>query len=390
MADNALLSVLGARPWRIVAIMAAQLLILGLAGGIIGVLLGSVIYITAAAIFSGLVDLSLSGLPHLGSVLWGIFLGVIAALVAGISPVLALRRLRPLAILRGDLARLPKDRLLSNLVLVSAAGLAVIIAAIETRSWILGPSLIAGIVVIGLVIAGLARLVLPIISKIPVRLPGLRYGLSNLGREGFRPTAAVVALGISASMLSVMGIYRSSIDGALDTSMADRAPALFAIQIPNSEVEALTEAAYEAGADEVQSAPMVMARIRAVNGVAVDPDSYGEGREAERQQWALSREQRLSWREELGPDEEVIAGAWMQPDSRNEASISDNFAESAGLKMGDEIILDIQGVKVPVTVTSIRQVDWLGFPTELFYVSFVGNLQASSATVGQHHCPGSR
>ena len=54
--DHALLSVLGARPWRIVAIMVAQLLILGLAGGLMGALLGSVIYMSAAAIFSGLVD----------------------------------------------------------------------------------------------------------------------------------------------------------------------------------------------------------------------------------------------------------------------------------------------------------------------------------------------
>ena len=85
-----------------------------------------------------------------------------------------------------------------------------------------------------------------------------------------------------------------------------------------------------------------MARIRAVNEQAVDPDSYGEGRDAERRQWALSREQRLSWREELGPDEEIIAGTWMSADSENEVSISDNFAESAGLEMGDRILIDIQ------------------------------------------------
>ena len=204
LADHALLSVLGARPWRIVAIMTVQLLMLGLAGGLIGALLGSILYSTAAIIFSGLVDLELAGLPHIGSVLWGIFLGLSAALVAGISPVLALRRLRPLAILRGDLGHLPKDRLLSNMLLIAAGILAVIIAAIETRSWVLGPAMIGGIIVVGLLIAILARLLLPLIARFPSSLPGLRHGLSNLGREGFRPTAAVVALGVSACILSVM------------------------------------------------------------------------------------------------------------------------------------------------------------------------------------------
>ena len=166
--------------------------------------------------------------------------------------------------------------------MIAAAGLAVVVAAVETRSWVLGPSLIAGIVVVGLLIAGMARLLLPWIARIPVRIPGLHHGLSNLGREGFRPTAAVVALGISACMLSVMAVYRSSLDGALDTSMANRAPALFAIQIPNSEVDALGAAAQEAGATSVQSAPVVMARIRPSTARPWNPDAYGEGREAER------------------------------------------------------------------------------------------------------------
>ena len=366
LGDHALLAVLGARPWRIVAIMVVQLLMLGLAGGLMGALFGSVLYVTAAAIFSGLVDLDLGGLPHGGSILWGVFLGVTAALVAGISPVLALRRIRPLAILRGELTGLPKDRFLSNSVLFAGGGLAVVVAAVETRSWVLGPSLIGGLVGVGLVIAMFARFILPICAKIQIRTPGIRHGLSNLGREGFRPTAAVVALGISACILSVMAVYRSSLDGALDTSMASRAPALFAIQIPNAEVEQLGAAAREAGASSVQSAPMVMARIRDVNGIAIDPDSYGTGREAERQQWALSREQRLSWREQLGPDEEIIAGRWMDPESKNEVSLSDNFAESAGLKLGDVITLDIQGVPISVTVTSIRRVDWLGFQLNFF------------------------
>ncbi|TVR44737.1 MAG: FtsX-like permease family protein [Planctomycetota bacterium] len=366
LADSALLGVLGARPGAVVGVMAWQVALLGLAGGLVGALLGAGLHMTAVLILGGILPLELSGLPHLPSMAWGLALGLIAALVAGLAPVVALRRLSPLAVLRDEQTRLPSDRLLALGILGLGLVVAVLISAAETRSWRLGPALILGAVVVALGIGAVARLLLPLMARLRLGHPGLRHGLANLARPGFRPTAAVVALGVAACTLGVLGTYRASLEQALSSSLGERAPALYAIEIPDTEIERLVTVAEGAGAVGVETAAMVTARLRAINGKPINAANLGQGREAERRLWALTREQRLSWREDLGPDEEIVAGRWMAADSVDEISIATTFADAAGLDLGDELTIDIQGFPITGRITSVREVDWLGFRLNFF------------------------
>ena len=73
----------------------------------------------------------------------------------------------------------------------------------------------------------------------------------------------------------------------------------------------------------------------------------------------LHREQRLSFRYELGPDEDIIAGQWMDTaSSQNELSLEREFAEDIGVKLGDQLTLSILGLPLEVEVTSLREVEW--------------------------------
>jgi putative ABC transport system permease protein len=84
--------------------------------------------------------------------------------------------------------------------------------------------------------------------------------------------------------------------------------------------------------------------------------------------WALTREQRLTYLEELPADNRLLAGElWSDPE-RDELSIEQEFADDLGVGLGSRLTFDVQGVPLDLTVTSIREVDWRTFGINFFLV----------------------
>jgi putative ABC transport system permease protein len=77
--------------------------------------------------------------------------------------------------------------------------------------------------------------------------------------------------------------------------------------------------------------------------------------------WILNREFRATYRNELLASEELLEGTWIKQIGQDEPiliSISDNIAKDAGLKVGDELVFNIQGVLMETAIGSIRKVNW--------------------------------
>lgn len=377
--DSAVLSVLGARSRQVVGVLVLQTMLLGLAGGVVGAVLAALLYMAGVALAGPWLPLDLRGLPHPGVMLWGITLGLLASFFAGLPAALALRGVPPLAVLRANLAQLPGDRWAAMAVWLVALLVALVIGAMEMRSWRLGPALVLGACGLGLLLALLSHMLIPLLSRLRRYCPsfGLRHGIANLSRPGFRPTAAVVALGLAACALGVLATYRSSLDASLYTSLDQRAPGIYALSIPSAEVERFRSLAADEFAASVDLAPVITARLRAINDQPVRRNQQAEGREAERRHWFHTREQRLSWRRQLGPEEQVVRGSWLDPEGSGEASISREMHEDGGINLGDRLRFDIQGVEREVTVTSIREVDWMSFRLNFFVLLSPSTLEGA-------------
>ena len=93
-----------------------------------------------------------------------------------------------------------------------------------------------------------------------------------------------------------------------------------------------------------------------------DDDRGGRGR------WVLTREQRLTWMAELGDDNQITAGTLWADDAHDEVSLEEGYAESLHATLGTELVFDVQGVPVPLTVTSLRTVEWRSFAINFFLV----------------------
>jgi putative ABC transport system permease protein len=86
----------------------------------------------------------------------------------------------------------------------------------------------------------------------------------------------------------------------------------------------------------------------------------------------MRREFRSTFRDVLVPSEKVTAGRFYTGGSAApampEVSMDRGVAQDLGLALGDTIVWDVQGVKVPTRVTSFREVNWTRFEPNFFAV----------------------
>lgn len=365
----ATLQVLGARPNLVVRIFLVQAAAVGVVGGVLGGVIGTLAQDVLVMLLAGWLPAGSGMAIDWRALGWGLVLSVGTAVGFAALPLAAVRGLRPLAVMRGD-GSAGGGRLATALLGLVLLGAFMAVAALEARSWVLGPMFV-GILAAGSALnAGLGALVLSGIARLKPRIFGfgVRHGLANLGRPGFRPVAALVALAAAAQLLATMTAHRASLDRELDISGRSGLPGFFAIDVQDDQVEEFRALlAREFKLADVALSPVVRARLTGINGNV--PAAGGDAtREAERNRFMRRREQNLSWRDK--PDdlgERLTAGHWMRPDSRQiECSLEQRFAKNIGAKLGDTLSFDVQGVPVDAVVTSLRQVRWASLRPNFF------------------------
>jgi putative ABC transport system permease protein len=94
-----------------------------------------------------------------------------------------------------------------------------------------------------------------------------------------------------------------------------------------------------------------------------------------RARWVLTREQRLTWREQLPDSNELLEGTWFRDDGVTEVSLEERFARDLGASVGTRLGFDMQGVPVELVVTSLRSVDWASFSINFFLIVEPGVLE---------------
>ena len=118
----------------------------------------------------------------------------------------------------------------------------------------------------------------------------------------------------------------------------------------------------------LQDVPIVTMRLSAINGTPVEEISANP--DSEISKWALLREYRSTYRENLTDSEKLIAGRWLGKKQHlsdpNEISLEERIAERLGVSLGDQLVFDVQGVPIKTTIGSIRRVEWRRIQTNFF------------------------
>ena len=395
----AVLRCLGATSLEVFAIYLVQAVAMGLLGSAVGALLGLGVQAVLPALVKDLlpVDVQVSLAPR--AILMGLGLGLWVSAVFALMPLLGVRRISPLATLRRQFETTPGRRdpltwLAGGLLAASVVALSIVQVGNPRDGFFFAGGIAVVVLVLWLASLGMIRAVR---RWFPASWPYLwRQGLANLYRPANQTVTVVLALGFGGFLLSTLFLVQHNLLREFRIGgLADR-PNLMLFDIQPDQQRGVAEMLAAAGHPGSGMVPIVPMRIASLKGrpVVVDtvrPDSAaapperGRGRGGNRPSggWAVRREYRSTYRDSVTASEKIVAGSWWKPGSKPEAgaaaliSLDEDIAQDIGAGLGDEIVWDVQGVKIPTKVANLRRVDWGRFQTNFFVVFQNGVLDAA-------------
>ncbi len=380
----AILKCLGLRPREVLALYLGQTALLGLVGSLIGILLGAGIQAAIPHLFADLIPAALIKPWQPGALLRGLGLGVGVALLFSLPPLAGLLRVPPSRVLRRDAEPLPVHRATAGFAFVAlAAGLLALTFA-QTESLLLSAQFVGALMLATAILAAAATLLAKSIGRLPrFSSIALRHGLGSLARPGAATVGAIVALGLGVITVLTMSLVERRISHELSRELPSNAPSAFLVDIQPDQWQGVRALLTNARAESIESVPVVMARIRSIDGKPVDRiaaerkkrQEENEDREERGRRWALTREQRLTYLDNLPADNVIVAGKLWSDPGKGEVSLEQSFAEDLGVGLGSKLGFDIQGVPIELVVTSLRTVDWSTFGINFYLVVEPGILE---------------
>ncbi|WP_342316187.1 FtsX-like permease family protein [Lysobacter sp. FW306-1B-D06B] len=376
LSGTAVMRCLGASQRTLVVIQVGELLMLGVIASTVGVLLAFALQWAIGGWLAQALKLSIPPAGWLPA-LQGYGVGLVVLMAFGAPPVLALRRVPALRVLRRDL-----DPTEPSAWLVAVAGFVGLAALLwwKAGSAALGISMLLGIIATLAVLALLAWGMIVLVRRVRSRLRGsLRYGLANVSRRAGASIAQVSALGLGLMALLLLTFVRTDLLDRWQLALAADAPNRFIVNVQDDQVDAVRAFVAEQGVAAPTLYPMIRGRLIEHDGKPVTGKDYVE--QGERAQRLAEREFNLSVADHLRDDNRVTEGTfWTGKPAKPEASVEEEFAKRLGWKIGDRIAFDIAGQRFEATITSLRSVDWESFRPNFFVIASPGSLDGFPAS----------
>lgn len=373
----AVLRCLGASQRTISIIHIGELMMLGLIGCGLGVLGGWAVQSLLSGWLAQIMNIAVPAAGWL-PVAQGFAVGFVVLLAFAVPPVVALRKVPALRVLRRDIGAVEPGALL-----VTLAGLGGVAALLwwKAGSPTLALTMLGGIAGTFVVLALLALVLVAALTRLRTRMRGpWRYGLANVSRRRAASIAQIASLGLGLMAILLLTLVRSDLLGRWQQSFPEDAPNRFIVNVQPDQLDGVRSILQQHGEQAPTLYPMVRARLATVNGEPVSGETYAA--RGDRARRLAEREFNLSSVATLREsDNAVVAGRFWQPgDSSPQFSVEQGMADGFGWKVGDVIGFDIAGSHFEAAITSLRRVDWESFRPNFFVETPLGPLDTHTAS----------
>ena len=379
----AVLRCLGASARLVLGVYVLEAVVMGLVGSAIGAMGGVIAQRVLPRLLAGLLPVDVQPQISWPSTMLGVGVGVLVSFLFAAIPLLAIRRIAPLAALRrpyeAEAAATRRFDLwrVTAMLLLAAAMLA--LAAMQAGSWKQGAVFSSGIAAALLVLWGAAWCLAAAARKwSPSRWPYVwRQGVANLQRPSNQTTTVVLAIGFGAFLLGTILLVQANLLRTLRITGGPARPNLVLFDIQPDQRAPIDGMLSSTGLDATGPVPIVPMRIQSVKGRSVTALLADTAKDAadSPNTWPFRHEYRSTYRDTLVSSERLVAGRWWKGRAAGEISIESGVARELGVGVGDSIVWDVQGVLLPTRITSLRDVEWARFEPNFFVVFAPGVLE---------------
>jgi putative ABC transport system permease protein len=420
--EVAVLRCIGSTGWQAFNIYFIQIFFLGITGSVAGAFLGIGIQQIIPVVFSDLLPLEVSfGISWI-SVGQGIVLGSIVSVLFSMLPLISVRFVPPLAVLRADFE---SGRIFSKARIAAIALIALfpfLFAAYQTRSLSTGGMFFLGLAgalgLLTLVAGGLLYLVR---KFFPANASFVwRHALSNLFRPNNQTRMLMVAIGLGTFIIATLNIIEKSLLGQVEFTGQENQSNTILFDIQPWQKDGVVKLMQDNKLDVKQVVPIITCRLSEVNGRSIEEIQNDTTDNIKN--WAITREYRVTYRDSLTASEELLSEyrkgnlvvtyppprlqsrapggpAWQKITKDNKqyfkdkqigdsvqvqiqksidsvyVTISEGMTEDLEVTVGDSLVFDVQGIPVRVRISGIRKVEWSKDPPNFIFVFPTGVLE---------------
>ena len=370
---TAILRCLGCTQNEILWLYGSQFVVLGLLSSAIGCLLGWFAQEALFHLLSALLPQHVAN-ARLLAVFFGLIVGMSILLGFALPPLLRLKKVSPLRILRRELDPLPSSSWLIY-------GLAMAVISVLVWRYTNDLKMTAVIIGVGLCVVLLlgflvytflrfSRRVLPHISL------AWRFGLQNLLNNSRGSAGQILAFSITLVAMVLSFTVHTDLINDWQEQLPENAPNHFALNIFPGQQSSIQQDLQQQKINGSQFYPVIRGRLVAINNTPVQQivskDTPGES--------ATHRELSLTWTKELPVDNKITAGTWWNATQTGLVSVEQKLADSLQIKLGDRLTFTIGSQQITASVTSIRELQWATMKPNFYMVFSPGTLDVYPST----------
>ena len=351
----ATLRALGLRDRQLAAMVLLQIVMLALLASAAGVLLGNALALAAAFATAERLPMAVLLVGLWPSSLVALMFGVLTAVAFALPALGRALSISPAALFRGVSGANLKTPRRTWWLTAAAAGVTLLLLVLTLPDPRFGLAFVAATACLLVLLEGITRGLKHVARQVqgmtrwqpPVELQLALAGLQQ-PHSPLRP--ALLSLGSALTLLVACTLVVVSLLRTVNETVPANAPALVFYDVQTEQIDTLRETLQAApGLDRVQTAPLVLGRLVAVNGEPLRESADGERAMEARDEHKLSNR--------AGNIDDVVIdrGQWWPADHTGEplVAMEDREADQLGLQVGDALRFEIMGTPVDVTLSAI-------------------------------------
>jgi putative ABC transport system permease protein len=390
----ATLRCLGVKAKDAFLIYLVQIFFLGLIGAVLGTALGTAVQFILPAVLKDFLPVQISIQLSGSAILQGISLGVIISILFALPSLLSVRKISPLNALRASYEA-PKNTvdplkwLVYGLIILFVFGF----TYLQMNRWTQAAAFTGSILIAFLLLFAISKLLMWLVRKsIPSSMGYLwRQGFANLYRPQNQTLMLTVSIGLSTAFIGTLFFIQGILIKTVTLSSGENQPNMVLFDIQSSQKEAVAKLTKDYHLPVMAQVPIVTVRMASINGKSSEDlakaDSLANAKNGDKEkperngpsQSAFRSELRVTFQDTLTSAEKITKGKWVgkviKPTDPVSVSLEENYASRIGVKIGDKITFDVQGVPISTVVGSLRSVNWNRMQTNFRIVFPTGVLE---------------